>query len=54
MSILQEYEEYRKRIGEKEWKMINTFLDENRQYLLSDLLYSKNVWQIYEDWKNNK
>ena len=51
MSILQEYEEYRRKLGEKEWKNIDNFLAENDQYLLSDVLYKESVWKIYENWK---
>ena len=51
MSILQEYEEYRQKLGEKEWAMMEEFLKKNEQYLLSDLLYKESVWQIYQDWK---
>ena len=51
MSILQEYEECRCKLGEKEWKNIDNFLAENEQYLLSDVLYKESVWKIYENWK---
>lgn len=51
MSILQEYEEYRRKLGEKEWKNIDNFLAENERYLLSDVLYKESVWKIYENWK---
>lgn len=51
MSILQEYEEYRRKLGEKEWENIDNFLAKNKQYLLSDVLYKESVWKIYENWK---
>lgn len=52
MSILQEYEECRKRLGEEEWTKMQGFLRDNEQYLLSDLLYKEEVWTIYEEWKD--
>ena len=51
MSILQEYEDIRRQLGEEEWNNIDTFLSENKQYQLSDVLYKERVWKIYEDWK---
>ena len=54
MSILQEYEEYRKRVGNEEWQMMNKFLEENRQYLLSDLLYRKSIYAVYQQWKKGR
>ena len=51
MSILQEYEDIRRQLGEEEWDNIDTFLSENKQYQLSDVLYKEKVWKIYEDWK---
>lgn len=51
MSILQEYEECRRKLGEKEWKNIDNFLAKNEQYLLSDVLDKESVWKIYENWK---
>lgn len=54
MSMLQEYEDIRKELGEEEWNNIDTFLSENEQYQLSDVLYTERVWKIYEDWKRGK
>lgn len=54
MSILQEYEEYRQKLGEEEWNKIDQFLEEHGQYDLSDVLYKERVWKVYEDWKNGK
>ena len=54
MSILQEYEEYRQKLGEEEWNNIDQFLEEHGQYDLSDVLYKERVWKVYEDWKNGK
>ena len=51
MSILQEYGDIRRQLGEEEWNMIDKFLSENNQYQLSDVLYKEKVWKIYEDWK---
>lgn len=54
MSILQEYEQIRRELGEDEWALINKFLKSNKQYLLSDVLYKERVWNAYEDWKHGK
>jgi hypothetical protein len=54
MSILQEYEQFRKAAGEKECNLINEFLEQHQEYYLSDLLYNQAVYKIYEKWKNRQ
>lgn len=53
MSILQEYEQFKKSIGEEEYQLITMFLDCHGEYMLSDLLYKRDVYKIYEDWKKS-
>lgn len=50
MSILQEYQEIRNRIGENRYNEICAFLDANPQYQLSDVYYSKKVWDESVAW----
>ncbi len=50
MSILQEYQEIRSRIGEKRYEEICAFLDANPQYQLSDVYYGKKVWDESVAW----
>lgn len=51
MSILQEYEQIRQRIGEEKFAHIEVFLNEHSQYLLSDVYYKENVWKEFEKWE---
>ena len=51
MSILQEYEEIRRKLGDKEMRNIEKFLSVYEEYLLSDVLYKESVWKIFENWK---
>lgn len=53
MSILQEYEAIRKRIGEEKYQLIQSFLEFNPHYCLSDVYYKKSVWDEMEDWTEN-
>jgi hypothetical protein len=50
MSILSDYQEIRKNIGEEKYKQITLFLENNPQYLLSDVYYSEEVWNKMEQW----
>ena len=52
MSIMQEYEFFKKEVGAQEWERINNFLNENEEYYLSDLIYNQAVYKIYEEWKS--
>ncbi|MFQ6861957.1 MAG: hypothetical protein ACLROI_10175 [Beduini sp.] len=52
MSILQEYEEIRKTLTDREFKNINKFLERHPQYLLSDVYYEHKVFQEFEKWQN--
>jgi hypothetical protein len=53
MSILQEYERFKQSVGEHEWDLMTAFLDQHGEYMLSDLLYSMEVYKEYEEWKNH-
>jgi hypothetical protein len=53
MSILQEYEQFKRSIGEHEWQLITMFLDNHGEYMLSDLLYKQDIYKVYEDWKKS-
>ena len=52
MSILQEYEMIRRKIGEKEYNNICQFLEENPGSFLSDVYYNLNDGdRRYTKWK---
>lgn len=50
MSILQEYAEIRKRIGEEKYQLILSFLKYHPDYCLSDVYFKKYVWDEMENW----
>ena len=55
MSILQDYEQIKNRIGEEKYKHIEEFLEAHPHYYLSDVFYNKVVWDAMENWtKENK
>ena len=55
MSILTDYQETRERIGEEKYKQITLFLENNPQYVLSDVYYNEEAWNKMEKWiKENK
>ena len=51
MSMLQEYAETRKKIGEEKFSHISKFLDDNPHYFLSDVYYRESVWNEFETWE---
>lgn len=51
MSILQEYEQIRKQIGEEKYSHIEKFLETHPHYFLSDVYYKKSVWEEFEEWE---
>lgn len=53
MSILQEYEAIRKRIGEEKYQTIQRFLEYHPNYLLDDVYYKQSVWNEMEEWAEN-
>lgn len=52
MSILQEYEQIRKRIGEEKFSHIEQFLEVHPHYFLSDVYYRESVWKEFEEWES--
>jgi len=50
MSILQEYEEIRKQIGEDKYHAIDEYLTEYPQVYLSDIYYNEDEWNKFEEW----
>lgn len=54
MSIMQEYQRIREEKGKEEYQLIDTYLEENPQILLSDLLYSMMHWKQFEEWKKGR
>ena len=51
MSILSDYEEIRKQIGEETYNKIGKFLENHHQYTLADVYYRKTVWDEMENWE---
>jgi hypothetical protein len=54
MSILQEYEQIRKEIGEEKYKAIEEYLTEHEELYLSDLYYKESEWVKFEEWYKQK
>lgn len=54
MSILQEYEEIRKRMGEDKYNAIDEYLTECPQVYLSDIYYNEDEWNKFEEWYRAK
>ncbi len=50
MSILQEYESIKQRIGTEKYNHIMEFLKYHPEYDLSDVYYRKSVWDEMENW----
>lgn len=53
MSILQEYNSIKNKIGKERYEQIIRFLRYNPQYSLSDVYYKENVWAESEKWMRN-
>ena len=52
MSVLQEYQTIRKRMGEKTYSHIQEFLKLHPKYFLSDVYYRESVWGEFRNWEN--
>lgn len=50
MSILQEYENIRKEIGEEKYSAIEKYLNSHKDILLNDVYYTREGWEAFEDW----
>lgn len=53
MSILQEYNSIKNKIGKERYEQIVRFLRYNPQYSLSDVYYKETVWAESEKWMRN-
>jgi hypothetical protein len=53
MSILQEFEQIRKGIGEVEFNHIELFLSVRKDLFLSDVYYDSDVYAQFEAWKRD-
>ena len=51
MSILAEYAEIRKKLGDSTYRAIVRFLDTHDQYLLSDVYYKESVFKEFQAWR---
>ncbi len=54
MSILREYEEIKKELGEKEWNSIEEYVDKHDDIYLSDVLYKEKEYNKFSNWKDRK
>lgn len=50
MSILQEYEEIRRSLGEEVFAAIEKYLEERPELFLSDIYYKKEEFERFEAW----
>lgn len=51
MSLLQEYEDIRRQIGENVFSDIERYLKAHPDKLLSDVYYSESEWKAFEKWR---
>ena len=51
MSILQEYAQIKRTIGEEKYARIMKYLDEYPDILYSDVLYKKSEWNKFVAWE---
>lgn len=54
MSILQEYEQIRREMGERKYDSIETYLKTHPNILLSDILYKSECYIDFDKWYNWK
>lgn len=50
MSILQDYEQIRRELGEEIFRAIEEYLQERPELYLSDIYYKRSVWDEFEEW----
>jgi hypothetical protein len=53
MSILQEYESIKRRIGMEKFLGIERYLELHPNLLLSDIYYNQKEYKKFERWYNN-
>ena len=51
MSILQEYQEIRRDIGEDTYHAIEKYLNIHKDLYLSDIYYKRAEWEKFENWR---
>lgn len=51
MSILQEYQEIRRDIGEDTYHAIEKYLSIHKDLYLSDIYYKRAEWEKFENWR---
>lgn len=54
MSILQEYAEIRRMIGEEMYNDIMEYLDCHEDVLFSDGYYNEEAYKKFEEWNKNR
>ena len=54
MSILYEYEQIRRQLGETTYSHIEKFLDVHPHYFLSDVYYKESVYKEFEKWEQEQ
>lgn len=54
MSILQDYEQIKNRIGKEKFKAIEEYLELNPNLYLSDIYYKETEWNKFEEWYNKR
>jgi hypothetical protein len=54
MSILSDFEEVRKRIGDEKYNAIDDYLKLNPDLFLDNVLYRQSEWEKFEEWYNKK
>ena len=54
LSILQDYEQIKNRIGKEKFKAIEEYLELNPNLYLSDIYYKETEWNKFEEWYNKR
>ncbi|MDO5569800.1 MAG: hypothetical protein Q4G04_06870, partial [bacterium] len=50
MSILQEYEEIKKQIGQEKWDSIDMYIHQNPNLTFDKIIYNKENYINFENW----
>lgn len=50
MSILQEYEEIKKQIGQEKWDSIDMYIHQNPNLTFDKIIYNKENYSTFENW----
>ena len=50
MSIMQEYEQIKREIGEDRYNVIAKYLVLHKDILLSDIYYTREGWNKFKEW----